>query len=336
MTLDGYTKQAQALADLRIHYTQKEFKLDEHFHFSGEALSNLDAQATIFFQRELEFIMPELFMFTHARINARKIFPIDRSAAPTSKTITSRQFRKFGQAQIVADYADDVPLVNVSGEEQTTRVRGIVIGAQWSIQEIRAAAAHNRPLERMYAEAAREAMLREENGVAFNGSAAFNMTGLFSTGTGIPQNAAPTGTWSAPATAANILADMNFAANTITQTTNQEEAPNTLLLPVTQYNQIASTKHGTDTDTTILRHFIQNNPYINEVIPVRELAGAVSSNDVMIAYDRNPSKIRMQIPLDIEQLAPEQHNMAVRVFWHMRFGGLTVHKPSSLHIVTGI
>jgi hypothetical protein len=56
----------------------------------------------------------------------------------------------------------------------------------------------------------------------------------------------------------------------------------------------------------------------------------------MIAYDRNPSKLRMQVPLDIEQLAPTQHNMVVRVLWHMRIGGLTIHKPRSVHIVTGV
>ena len=313
---------------------QKRFSFDEHFWYSDQP--NMDVAENIFFRRELEHIIPEMFEFEFARINARRIFPIDRSADPTARTITWRQFTDVGQAQIIADYADDINIVNSKGEEFSTSVRGIAVAAQWSVQEIRAAQRHGKQLDRRFTEAARKTMMRLENSIAFNGDAAFNLQGLF-TVPGIPQNAAPNGTWTQATPADDILEDMNFAANTIVESTGDVETPDTLLLPTTKYNIIASRKHGLDTDRTILSHFVLNNPYINEVIPVRELETAgPGSTPVMVAYERSPSKLRMQVPLDLEQFAPIQHNLVIKTIYHMRIGGVIVFKPLSIHKVTGI
>ena len=314
---------------------QDRFDWDKNFEYHSHLVHSLDAAESIFFQRELEHIIPEMFEFQFAKINARSLFPIDRSAGGANKTITWRQFTKTGQATIVADYADDISIVNAEGEEFTTAIRGLAVAAQWSIQEIRAAQQEGRPLERMQAEAAREAMLREENAIAFNGSVAFGLQGLASAGTGIPQNAAPTGTW-AGATGVQMTDDMHFAVNTVVETTGDVEVPTRLLIPTVEYNLAATTQHSVSTDTTALNYFLQNNPYIKEVVPVRELATAIGAAPTMVAYDPSPSKLRMAVPLDIEQFAPQQHNMTTRVIWHMRVGGLIFHKPASLHIVTGI
>ncbi len=321
---------------------QERFRYDQHFHYGEHVLPNLgraDSAPNLFFRRELEHIIPEMFNFEFARINARRIFPIDRSAGPTARTITWRQFTKTGQAQIVADYADDINVVNAQGEEFETKVRGLAVASQWSIQEIRSAQAEGRPLDRMYVEAARETMLRTENSIAFLGDAAFGLQGLFSAGTLIPTNAAPNGSWTVATQADrdNITEDMNFGANTIPETTGTVEAPTRMLLPPTRFNLIASNKHGVDSDKTLMKLFMDNSPYITEIVQVRELETAgPGGTPVMVCYEPNPSKLRMQIPLDIEQFAPQQDNMVIKTLYHMRVGGLTIHKPASLHIVTGI
>lgn len=326
------TTQVQTRGQTRFDYAR-------HFRFNPHALS-LDTAQSIFFQRELEHIIPEMFEFEFAQINARRIFPIDRSAGGAVRSITWRQFTKYGNAQIVSDYADDINCVNVDGEEFTTPVRGIAVKATWSIDEIRAAQAENRPLDRMLAEAAREAMMREENRSVFEGDAAFNLQGLASAGTGISQQPTPSGnSWLAGATAADdILGDLNFLSNTVVETSGDREIPDTLMIPTRHFNAISSRARSTTSDTTILKYFTNNNPYINEVIPVRELdtAFGAGTGPVAVAYRRDPSKIRMQVPLDIEQFAPQEHNMTVQVIWHMRIGGLTVFKPASLLIGTGI
>lgn len=308
--------------------------LSQIFKYNAAALS-LDAAPSLFFKRELEHIIPEMFEFEHARINARQIFPIDRSAGPAAEIITFRQITKTGVAKIISDYADDIPVVNVFGEEFTGKIRSIAIAAKWSLQEIRAASMAGRPLDRQQAEAARETMLRTENEVAFNGDAKHGLVGLF-TDPNIPTAAISGAVWAGKAPL-DILEDMNDCANDIVETTNDVEVPDTLIMPTKQFNQIASTNVGTGTDTTILRYFLNNNPYISTVMNVRELKGAGTAGvDVMVAYNRNPSKLRLNVPLDMEQLAPEQKGLTTHVPYHMRIGGLTVTKPLSISICEDI
>lgn len=316
---------------------QTRFDYARDFHFNAASIPNLDAAQSVFFQRELEHIIPEMFEFQYAQINARRIFPIDRSAGGAVRSITWRQFTKEGQAQIISDYADDIQIVNAFGEEQTNPVRGLAVAAQWSIDEIREAQHENRPLDRMYAEAAREAMLREENTTVFNGDATFGINGLASAGTGISQQAVPNGSWLTTATPDQTLEDLNFLANTVVETSGDIEIPDTMMMPTRHYNKIVSTARSTTSDTTILKYFVDNNPYISEVMPVRELDTAFGgTGPVAVAYRRDPSKLRMQVPLDIEQFAPQENNLTVKVIWHMRIGGLTIFKPASLLIGTGI
>lgn len=300
-----------------------------------EPLSRLDAQENLFFQRELEHIIPELFEFMHARITARQFFPIDTSAGPAAETITWRQFTKTGIAKIISDYANDIPTANAFGEELTGRIRSTAIAAKWTIQEIRASKMAGRALDRMQAEAAREAMMRLENDIAFSGDASHGLVGLF-TDPNIPIGAVGGAIWTA-ATPAKILADMHGVANAIPSTTGDIEAPDTLAIPSAQFDFIHTLNAGLGTDTTVAKYFLANNPHIKQLTRHRELTGAgPGSTDAMVAYEKNKSKLRLNVPLDIEQLAPQARGLCVWVPYHMRIGGVTVTKPLSLNIGHGI
>lgn len=315
---------------------QTRFDMASDFHFNPHILSNLDDRSTMFFRRQLEHIIPEMFNFEDAPVSSRSLFPIDRSAGPVANAITWRQRTGTGQAKIVADYSDDIQYVSANGEEFTTPIRGIMVGAKWSIQEIRAAQATGTQLERGYAMDAREAMLQEENRIMFAGSAAYGVQGLASAGTGISQQSVPNGSWLAlSTTGAQILQDLYFLANVVPEGTKNRERAGTMALPLEQYNHISQLKAGTATDDTVLTVFLKNNAFVKEVVPIHEMSDAFG-NPAAFVYQRNPSKLRMQIPLDIEQLAPQQVNMEIHVLYHMRIGGLTVFKPAGMVIGTGI
>lgn len=300
-----------------------------------EPLSRLDAQENLFFQRELEHIIPELFEFMHARITARQFFPIDTSAGPGAETITYRQFTKTGVAKIITDYANDIPTANAFGEEKTGRIRSSAIAAKWTIQEIRAAKMAGRALDRMQAEAAREALMRLENSIAFSGDASHGLVGLF-TDPNIPIGPVGGAIWSA-ATPSKILADMNAFTNAIPETTGDIEAPDTMALPIGQFDLIHELNAGLGTDTTIATYFLKNNPYISTLTRHRELkAAGPGSTDTMVIYEKSIRKLRLNVPLDIEQLAPQARGLCVWVPYHMRMGGVTVTKPLSINIGHGI
>lgn len=305
---------------------------------SGIALQTCDVQTNRFFKRQLEYFIPELVDFEHAPISARTILPIDRRAGSGAQIITWRQKTAVGQAKVMSDFGDDVPNASVFAEEFTSSVRSLACEATWSLQEIRAAAMANVPLEIEEGEAAREAILRLENSIAWNGDSKHKLVGVIDT-PNIPTAVAPGGVWSGK-TAAQKIADLHLLVNSIFEDTNQVERANKVLMPTEQYHLAVTENAGTGTDLSVLEYFVRNSPYINstsDVIPLNEMKGAGAGGvDIMIAFDMNMAKISMQVPFDLESLAPEVRGMTTNVIYHERFGGVIVKKPLSLNILTTI
>ena len=311
--------------------------------YPSRGLDSLDVGENRFFERELQFIIPELSMFEYGRISARNVIPIERRGGPAAEVVRFRQITRTGLAKIISDYSQDIPYANAFGEEFTGNVRSIVAKAGWSVQEIRAGALAGVAIDREKSEAAREAMLRQENTIAWNGDAAHGLVGVM-TDANIPRTTVPDGASTDPEwdtkTGAEIVADLNLLVNTIPNTTNQVEQPDTVLLPPAQYHLALTTRMETGTDTTALKFFVDNSPYIksmDNVLSVAELVGAGAGGvDVAIAYERNLRKIAMNIPLDIEQFAPQVRDLMTDVIYHQRFGGVQVKKPLSVHIIEAI
>lgn len=309
-------------------------RFDWNRDFAFAPVDRLDAATNLFFERELKHIIPQLFAVEYAAINARTLFPVYFANDPGAEYITYEQSSEYGEAEIVADYAADAPTVEVGLEDFDTRVRSIRISAKWNIQEIRACARHNRPLERWKADAAREAMLRRENRIAFFGDSDFGLKGLF-TDANIPRDSAG-GVFSG-LTADQQLRELHDLANAVPSNTEDIEKPNTMALPPAQYDLVSTTMIGTNQERSVLRVFLDTSPHIRTVARIRELRGAGTGGvDAALVFDRNISKVRMNVALDLEQFPPERRGMAVVVEYHMRVGGLTVHKPLSLRLLEGI
>ena len=191
------------------------------------------------------------------------------------------------------------------------------------------------------AEAARRANDQKVNELAFFGDSSNGMTGLLNN-PAIPSAPVPndgvggTTEW-INKTPEQILRDLNLIANSIVTNTNGVEMPDTLLLPVEQYSLIASTPRSTNSDTTILEYFKVNNPYIENVYAIPQLAGAGPGGaDIMIAYEYNSNKFAMEIPMAFTQYPPQERNLEFVIPCESRFGGVTVFFPLSLNIGEGI
>jgi hypothetical protein len=304
-------------------------------------LSSLDVGENAFFAQDLRYVIPETLKTEFCRISARTVFPIDRRAGPGAQTIELRQMTQVGAARITTDYGNDIPLVNVYSEFTTTNVRSLTAAVEFSTQEIQSAALAGQPLDRDKTEAAREAMLREENQIAWNGSAVHGLAGFF-TDTNIPRFTVPAGvggvTW-ALKTGDEMVLDMGLTVNAIAEDTCGVEAPDTLLIPRAQYNLAAQARLA-GIDSTALEYFAKTSPYIAgmaNIIPIDDIAGLGTGGvDTLIAYEKNPSKLVMNIPLDIQQFAPQERDMVIRTIYHQRTGGVLIKRPISINIGQGI
>ena len=236
---------------------------------------NLDADQTMFFQRELEHIKSRTYDIRYAELKARSLIPVSGEAGPGAESITYYQYDMVGVAKIIANYATDLPRADVRGKKFTSPVESLGASYGYSVQDIRAAAKAGKPLEQRKANAARRSIEQQINTIALFGNADHNLPGFLNNENVPVASVAADGTgssteWSTK-TPDQVVRDMNALANGIVSTTKGAEVPTTLLLPLSQFTYIASTRMGDGSDTTILKFFLENSPFIREVDWVNEL-----------------------------------------------------------------
>ena len=312
----------------------------------SQAINNgiLDADGAFFFQRQLEHIKARSYDVQYAELQARMLFPVSNEGGPGVTSITYRTYDQVGAANIIQAYADDLPRADVAGKETTIPVRSVGISYGYNLDEIQASQLTGAALDQRRANAAMRSIEQKVNDVAFFGDAASNLPGLFDH-PNIPSGSVVnpgSGTEWVNKTPDEILFDVNDLFADIFETTKMVERGNTLMLPPAQWSYISSTPRASNSDTTILMYLVQNSPYlsnVNDIIPVNECSASDNpelSADAMVAYDRNPDKLQLEIPVELEMMPVQQKNLEFIVPGRNRLAGLNIYYPLSLAIATGI
>lgn len=301
--------------------------------------TNLDSAETMFFQRELEQVKAKSYDVLKVPLKAFELIPVDSTTAPGARTVTYEQYDSTGIAKIISNYADDLPTADVKGKEFHSTIKAIGNSYVYSKDDIRAAQFAGKPLNQRKANAAVEAHRQLMNKLAFFGDAEYGIQGLL-TNANIPNapvvaGAATTLTW-VTKTPDEILKDLNSAVSDMLDLTKGVEVPNTIVMPIAQYNHIATTARSANSDTTILQFFKGNNPGI-EVMWATELKGAFTGGtDGFIVYNRNPDKLWMEIPLIAEMSPAQEKGLAYTVSVESKFGGVIVPYVLSVSFRRGI
>jgi hypothetical protein len=304
----------------------------------------LDANGAVFFQRQLEYIKARSYDVKYAELKARQLFPVSNDGGPGVALITYRTYDQVGAAKIINAYANDLPRADVAGKETTIPVRSVGISYGYNIDEIQASELTGMGLDQRRANAATKSIEQVINDVAFFGDAISGLAGLFDNPnipTGAVVNPGSGTAWTVKSPD-EIIFDINDLFADIFETTKMVERGNTLMVPPAQWSYIASTPRASNSDTTILQYIIQNSPYLNsteDIIPVNECNAVdndVLSVDAMVAYDRSPDKLQLEIPVELEYLPVQQKNLEFVVPGRSRLGGLNIYYPLSLAIGTGI
>ncbi len=300
--------------------------------------NRLDADESIFFARQLEAIKGRTFDIKFAELKARMLIPVSFEAGAGAESIKYEQFDQVGVAKIIANYATDLPRADVKGKEFISPIKSLGSSYGYSIQEIRAASFAGKPLTQRKANAARRAVMQQENTIAYFGDTNHNLGGFF-TNPNIPDVALPADGVGALTTYASkittpdlIIRDLNAQSNAIVDQSNGVEVPNTILMPIAQLTLLSSTPRSTNSDTTILTYYMQNNGFVTDAEWVNELAAAKGplAKDTQITYKRDPDVMSLEIPQDFEQFAPQQKGLEFEVAVHERIGGVLIYYPLAM------
>ena len=284
----------------------------------------------LFLARELETILARTFETEYADIKYSQILPISTEVATGSDSFTYKIFDAQGSMKIIADKGSDLPRADILRKEVTHPVRSLGASFAYSIQETRAAAqVPGLQLEQRRANAVRRAYEEKVQDVAYFGSSADGIDGLFNNAN--VDKIVPNKWFDGTITTDEMLEVLNEGPTRIIQNSNMKEQPNTMLVPQNVFRIISTRRASDASDTTVLEYFLRTNPYIRAVEPINDLEAAKSvlSKDRIVCYDRSPEKLQLHIPQTLEFLPPVRQNLEFSVAAHARVGGVALYYPKS-------
>lgn len=312
--------------------------MNQHLAFVLATIGcRLDAKFTAVLEKQLEFVKSRTYDIVYPEMKARQIIPVNNSVDPGAETIAYRQWDEFGIAQIIANYGDDLPLIDALVEEFQQKVVSIGAAYQWSVQDLRRAAMSGNQLDQRRARAARRSIEQQIEQLAALGNLKVGLRG-FANNANVPLIAPTFGAW-ASKTADEIIQDLNKLVTSIVTSNKETFLPDTLVMDISRYNLIATKRLSTtgDTNTTVLEGWLRSNPWVSNVGTWNQLAKADAggTGPRLVCYKRDEEVLTLEIPQEFEQLPPQAKNLAFQVPVHARIGGVIVYYPLAMAYMDG-
>jgi len=304
---------------------------------------HLDADETMFFARQLESIEPEVYRILYPELKYRDLVPVSNRDNAGANVITYRMYDRVGMVKVIANYADDLPRVDVFAKEYSANVKGLGGAFGYNTQEIRAAIMAGIDLDGERAATLRMATRQKENNICWNGDAETGLLGVLNN-PNVPTQAVPTGAggflWSQK-TADEIINDVRIGTSKIRTQSKGIHMPNTMLLPIDQYDIIAGLARSIHSDTTVLQFILNNKEAYGldmiTTLPVElELAFTGGTEDGAIIYQRDPGVLEQRIPLELQLLPVQVRNLEFIINGETRNAGVVIRRPLAMVFLTGI
>jgi len=297
----------------------------------------LDAVETAFFLRELEAIDARVYEAKYAQYKARMLLPTQDGIGENDDVYLYRMFDGVGQADFIGNEADDLPSVDVKGNEFPTAIKQLGVSYRYSLREIRAAQRAGRPLDAMRAMRARRAMESKIDSILALGDSARGLKGVLSlSGT---TSFTVSGNWGTLATAdpEAVAADILGAVDAGVAATDEAFTQYTVTMPLVSYQLAAKLRFGQGSDTTVLDFVKQKSPYIARVEPWfrTETAGSGSTKR-MACWPNDMEALAALVPQELQFLPPDLRNLAYVVNGTASCGGVVVRHPKSVVYADGI
>ena len=318
-------------ADLAIiRSPNKIFAEDQAAEFGG---------ASLFFARQLDYVKSRVYNRKFPDINPDLLVPDSTDTPEWAETISVQSYDSVGMAKIIANYADDLPRVDVRAMVQLVPVKTLGDSYGYNVNEIRASRAIGAGLDVRKAEAARRAIDLKIARIKMIGDDDYGLFGLFNYpnileiifGAGGPPGTT-TGNWDT-LTGEQIYLNMNAMMFAFMQQTLGVHRANFMAMAPTAYNA-ASTRffnnQANPFPSTALDLFRRMHPgvRVENIIECQGAGtGANLGRDVIFLYELNSENLAHEYVMPFTQLPPEARNLEFVTNCLARSGGVHIYYP---------
>ncbi|MFX3616230.1 MAG: DUF2184 domain-containing protein [Sporolactobacillus sp.] len=282
---------------------------------------------------DLEAIDERLYEPKYEELTARQCFDIKNDIPAGAETFAYNVMTRTGVAKIMANAADDLPLVDVDFRREFIRIYTIAVGFTYSLQEMRAAQMPGTTLKSVdasKADVARRAVAEKENSIVWLGESTYGIKGA--------TNATGIQTWSVPAgasaqtkwinkTSNEIIEDIRNLRKKVAVLPGHATSGNLCLcLPADQYEEL--NRRYSDYDARSIRQVVDGYDWFSMIHRVPDLKGVgTAGSDSMLVMDMSFDVVQLVIPMDLTRLQPEWSYPKWKVPAEERCGGLIIRYP---------
>lgn len=308
----------------------------------NDGLPTLD-DGLAFYISQLASLESRIYEAKYAAINYMELIPVDTSLPEWVDQWDYISYDGVTIGKFIGASADDLPDVTINANKSSVPIGYAGNMYSYSLDELRKSQALRIPLDATKGRLAFRGAQEHTQRVAYFGDAARGMTGLFNNANLALSNS--TLNWFDPATTGvQIAADLNQILVDGYINSATVHVFDTIVLDAARFAKIASMPMSIQfPEKTVLKYFLENNQYTALTgrapkvysrlqLSAAQLAAAGVSNgskDRILAYELNEENLGMQIPMPWRSLAPQFHNLKVRVPNEYKISGTEFRFPFS-------
>ena len=270
--------------------------------------------------KQLEFIRIKIYEEPKIANELVTAIPRSNDVPEWAETFTYRVSDEVGIAKVIADYADDLPRVDLTGTPKTISIKALGDSFGYNIQELTVSNALGTDLPSRKGAVARNAIDRKIADLVMVGEAKYGVNGV-TNHPNIGSTVLPTLTAWPASTADAIIADMDKAISAVLLQSNGYHNPTHFFMPLTSYNA-ANTKRNTTTGKSALEMIRESYPGI-KFVGVPQLAASKQ----IIVGEFVGLNIEAIVPQPFKQLPAQARNLEFVIDCIARCAGVAVYMP---------
>ena len=310
---------------MAIRFDAEQAKITAHLEQMG--VDKADA-AGIWTVSQLTAALNRAYEKEYAENSVVNIFPVTNEIPGHAKYFEYPEFDGVGIAQIIADYSDDLPLVDAFMTEKQGKVFRFGNAFLISTDEIKAGAATGQSLSTRKQELAFEAHDNLLDKLVWSGSTPHGITSVFDH----PNiNNVVAGTWNS---AAAVMTDITALIDAIETSTNGTHTATDILLPASARRLMQELVPNTSISYAQL--FATNNSGIN-LRYLQFLDNYDGANGkAALAFEKNPLNMSIEIPEATNVLPGQPKDLHFKYPVTSKATGLIVYRPLTMAVMKGI
>lgn len=312
---------------------------------AGHSSLRADSVERVFFAEELRAVDTEVYGMLMPELKMLSLLPLQPGIPDYANVYEYRTSSGVGEAGVGGASGDDVPMVEVSGTAHTHQIRKFTLGYYYDEDEIMAAQAYGKPLDRDRAMTCRRGLEEKVDRCLALGDTSIGAYGLLnqpsvSSYTLLTKAKGGTG-WGAVgspnATGKEAAADVMGFATAVVDSSKESIKRVVIAMPGPKLRFLEQTPYQNGSDKTIMQYIMGNSTNIESIesLSYCENYGGAGSHR-MVAFERNRRTISGIVNRLFTPKPPTAKNFRWNIIASMKSGGAVCRYKVGIKVADGL